>query len=726
MKTSIQNLLSIIFLSAFIPALSQDGDSAVEKIFSENTKHKLVKIIPLQSGGYLVAGHTLNGSEGGYDIFLQQIDNDFNIVQEEFFGSESDEFLYDAIMTEDGNILLYGKKAAVVNNTPRWSVFFNIQGLDGKKGTYQEYISYKSDSISRALELEKGNIVFVGNKMDRGDYDQNIWFFKINKKGIIQWQINPGERYIDEIGKDVVFDGTDFYLLAELRNRGKIIPLLLKTDMNGNLLYRKEIQFMDGYSAERMFLNENNQLIIFGSKKSSKSTEVTAFKLDRTAREISETTIGSIDNDAQISFTGDPESIYILSSYNGKGCIYNYMFELDRVGFMELTQNMPVQYVKLVIEGENFLAAGNADSEQKSMIYMQKSEMHFTDPDLKTDVALASNDDTEPEDTSIEIIEPSNSLNKASVSNKNTINLQAKVSGNTEISRVDVNGKEMLSLGDRTYSLNYNLNEGINQCRFTAVDVNGQKTVKFLVIENTFNELAKGKNFALIMTVNEYADPAINDLDNPKNDGDSLVYTLQTLYTFDNENTFFLVNPTREEIITKFDELVYEIGEEDNFLVFFAGHGYWDKKTNIGYWLPSDAKKSNTANWLSNSTIKDFISAIPSKHTLLIADACFSGGIFKTRKAFNDNLASVDKLYELPSRKAMTSGTLTEVPDKSVFIEYLIKRLKTNDQKYISSEVLFSSMRTAVLNNSDNVPQYGEIKDAGDEGGDFIFIRRED
>ncbi|MBI5009560.1 MAG: hypothetical protein HZB98_07925 [Bacteroidia bacterium] len=54
----------------------------------------------------------------------------------------------------------------------------------------------------------------------------------------------------------------------------------------------------------------------------------------------------------------------------------------------------------------------------------------------------------------------------------------------------------------------------------------------------------------------------------------------------------------------------------------------------------------------------------------------------------------------------------------------MIERLNTNKEKYLSSEQLFSSFRLAVINNSNVVPQYGEIKDVGDEGGDFIFIRR--
>jgi hypothetical protein len=87
---------------------------------------------------------------------------------------------------------------------------------------------------------------------------------------------------------------------------------------------------------------------------------------------------------------------------------------------------------------------------------------------------------------------------------------------------------------------------------------------------------------------------------------------------------------------------------------------------------------------------------------------------------------AIKELYEMPSRKAMTSGTLKEVPDQSVFIQYLVKRLQQNTDKFLSAEQLFSNLRTAVINNSANgqVPQFGEIKEAGDEGGDFIFIKR--
>jgi hypothetical protein len=72
----------------------------------------------------------------------------------------------------------------------------------------------------------------------------------------------------------------------------------------------------------------------------------------------------------------------------------------------------------------------------------------------------------------------------------------------------------------------------------------------------------------------------------------------------------------------------------------------------------------------------------------------------------------------------MTSGSLTEVPDKSVFLEQLVKRLDENTIGYLPAEELFSSFKTTVMNSSPTVPQYGDIKGTGDEGGDFIFVRR--
>jgi hypothetical protein len=232
------------------------------------------------------------------------------------------------------------------------------------------------------------------------------------------------------------------------------------------------------------------------------------------------------------------------------------------------------------------------------------------------------------------------------------------------------------------------------------------------------------KFYAFIVGVNEYPDPNIASLSNPISDAQKLYNVLVSKYTFDPNDIVFVKNATRAQIIDEFDRFTRRVGKNDNLLVFFAGHGYWDPETEFGYWLPSDALARSTSNWMANSQIKDYVAAIKSKHTLLIADACFSGGIFKNRKAFSDASDRLNKVYDKPSRKAMTSGNLTEVPDNSMFIKFLVQRLEENTLGYITAEELFSSFKQSVMNSTTTEPQYGDIKDTGDQGGDFIFVRK--
>jgi hypothetical protein len=234
-----------------------------------------------------------------------------------------------------------------------------------------------------------------------------------------------------------------------------------------------------------------------------------------------------------------------------------------------------------------------------------------------------------------------------------------------------------------------------------------------------------GSFYALLIGINKYQDPQVPDLDHPVLDAESLYNVLVTHYLFDPQNVILLKNVTRSDINDAFDLLAQKITPNDNLLIFYAGHGWWDEKANIGYWLPSDAKRNLKADWFRNSTLCDYIMEINSRHTLLITDACFGGSIFKTRSISLEAPKAIQMLYDLPSRKAMTSGTITEVPDRSSFVKYLVERLYENKEKCISSEQLFASFRIAVINNSDVIPQYGEIKNVGDEGGDFIFIRRD-
>lgn len=354
-------------------------------------------------------------------------------------------------------------------------------------------------------------------------------------------------------------------------------------------------------------------------------------------------------------------------------------------------------------------------------------------PDQPT--ATVAEDTTPP---TIIITSPDVTRSLKLVSKGRSITVTGKASDESGVYEVTVNGEQARLDDQGNFSADILLRVGENTVTVAATDTRRNKATKqFSIVragdvpvqsaqQEVVSKILSGNYYALIIGVKDYPDSSITPLDYPLLDAKRIYDTLTTNYTFDPSNVTYLKNPDHSRILEALDQLSDRIGENDSLLIFYAGHGYWDDKMKQGYWLPADAKKKSRSKWLSNSTIRDYINAIKSKHTLLVADACFSGGIFKTRTAFDGASKAVQELVKLPSRKAMTSGTMKEVPDKSVFVEYLLKRLKESAGQYVSSEQLFSSMRQAVINNSSNgqVPQFGEIRETGDEGGDFVFVRR--
>jgi hypothetical protein len=333
----------------------------------------------------------------------------------------------------------------------------------------------------------------------------------------------------------------------------------------------------------------------------------------------------------------------------------------------------------------------------------------------------------------IKILSPMFSPDGKLESNKAELTILGKTSDEISgINRLYINAQQFDLAPDGLFVKMIPLSRGDNKIEIIAVDSKDNYARQTFTVSYVSESSAasgelkvNGSYYALLIGISKYQDPQLPDLDQPVKDAESLYSVLVTHYLFDPQNVILLKNVSRSDINDALDLLAQKITPEDNLLIFYAGHGWWDEKANIGYWLPADAKRNLKADWFRNSTLCDYITEINSRHTLLITDACFGGSIFKTRSISLEAPKAIQMLYDLPSRKAMTSGTITEVPDRSSFVRYLVERLYENKEKCISSEQLFASFRIAVINNSDVIPQYGEIKNVGDQGGDFIFIRRD-
>lgn len=326
------------------------------------------------------------------------------------------------------------------------------------------------------------------------------------------------------------------------------------------------------------------------------------------------------------------------------------------------------------------------------------------------------------------------------------ITVRGKATDKDGIFEVMINGVDATLKEDGSFTASVPLKVGSNDLVVKATDIKQASSTKTFTIRRNSpdpvvnpdvvvnvdkkqNLKTVGKNYALIIGVSDYSVSAIPDLEGlPTRDAQDLANLLMTNYGYKKEHLVLLNDsPKHDDIIIEFVKLRKKVTPKDNVLIFYAGHGEYDKSLETGRWLPSDANPEFDLKVISNSTILDYIRTINSKHTLLISDACYGGSIFspKSRTISKDAPKFVQQLYDLPSRRAITTGALKTVPNESVFFKYLIKSLKNNQNKYLTARKLFNQLFEPVGNNSDNTPQYGPIFKVGDEGGDFIFVKNQ-
>ena len=255
--------------------------------------------------------------------------------------------------------------------------------------------------------------------------------------------------------------------------------------------------------------------------------------------------------------------------------------------------------------------------------------------------------------------------------------------------------------------------------------------LKGLGVAYSGNDLQFGDYYALIIGIDVYKGQW-RPLKNAVSDAKSVSQILNSKYKLDYLKELYNEQATRMNIIKELEWLVQNVKPTDNLLIYYSGHGEFNRALNKGYWVPVDASAASTSYYISNSDIQTFLGGIKSKHTLLISDACFSGDIFRGNTLsipFEESDKYYAKVNNVSSRKALTSGGIEPVLDggkegHSIFAYYLLRALNSNDKKFYDASQLFDYIKIPVLNNSDQSPQFNAIKNAGDEGGQFIFLKK--
>jgi len=243
-----------------------------------------------------------------------------------------------------------------------------------------------------------------------------------------------------------------------------------------------------------------------------------------------------------------------------------------------------------------------------------------------------------------------------------------------------------------------------------------------------------GNYYALVIGNDRYQ--YWNSLRNAVFDAQAVTDILKTRYGF---KVTFLKDATRLDILKALNNFRKSLKENDNLLVYYAGHGHLETDIDRGYWIPVDAEIDDTSQWILTPSITDLLELMSAKHVLIVADSCFAGKLTRSSLAkLRPGLSEKARMTMLKTvakkrvRTALTSGGEHPVLDvgeggHSVFTGAFLEVLEEN-KEILETERLFLAIRTRVVTAADQyhmeqIPTYWPIQFAGHESlGDFIFI----
>jgi hypothetical protein len=356
----------------------------------------------------------------------------------------------------------------------------------------------------------------------------------------------------------------------------------------------------------------------------------------------------------------------------------------------------------------------------------------------------------------IEMLEPTVTLTRGIPSiyftqGESSKHLVGRIDTKTALTKVLLNDKPLTVDANGEFQTDVSLQGSETLVRIVATDKRNQESdlkIRLLPSENTATDsfpsvttgggrqvadVAFGNFYALIIGNDDYV--AYPDLKTPVADAKSLDVLLRGRYGF---KTKLLINANRHAIMSALNEMNQKLTEQDNLLIYYAGHGEIDSKSQSAYWLPVDAEAGNAANWISSQSITEYLSIMPARHIMVVADSCYSGALTGSAVAkLPDGMEESKRqrwLKAMIGRKArtvLTSGGVKPVMDQgggqhSVFANAFLNILRSNKRviedydifRDVSNQVRVSASRAGF----EQVPQYAPLQHAGHEGSPFFFV----
>ena len=222
------------------------------------------------------------------------------------------------------------------------------------------------------------------------------------------------------------------------------------------------------------------------------------------------------------------------------------------------------------------------------------------------------------------------------------IDIEGSINWSAPTKAVLVDGKVAELRANNAFRFHATLKPGLNTLDVVALTADGRTHEKHLdfLFEGDKKALeGNGVRYAVVIANQNYdrARSGFDTLSTPFADADAVAAILTGKFGFLTEaklpdGTVFplvLKDATKHDIETVLYKIGLVAGQNDSVLVYYAGHGIYEEKTTIAFWVPSDAEASVPISYLSASSIAEALQRIQARKIVVVSDSCFSGAMLR-------------------------------------------------------------------------------------------------
>lgn len=273
-------------------------------------------------------------------------------------------------------------------------------------------------------------------------------------------------------------------------------------------------------------------------------------------------------------------------------------------------------------------------------------------------------------------------------------------------------GNSLRSLEDSTLIATEKLFSQLDGIAFNK-KTSDNTVVSSLSSDHVFRQYASpsvditGRRFALLIGIDTYLDPDINNLKFAERDINALHDVLVSYAGYDPKNVIVMLTsdpeprnrPTRNNILMALQWLSMNLSTEDSLMIMYCGHG--DTHGDVNFLVPMDGKKSlleDTA--IRFSRLFEWLDRCEAGSQMVFIDSCHSGGLASNERGSRGMQVvstSINKemdRYVAAGRAVVTSSSRDEVSyecvdlQHGVFSYFLIQGLSSSQADLNGDRIL--------------------------------------